>query len=236
MSAIRLTEPNRRNTVALTAITGGMLAKLTGRDARKSRAGIAVLILFGLGAIQILQLVLNSFVAAGAYQLVDLKNQKRELTVTQQILGEQVDSLSSNQNLANAAQKMGMISNANPVFLRLADKKVFGKPKAALNADNRISRNLIKSAVLTVTSDLTAANATAADATESTVLPTAPITLSPVTSSVSTEALAGATSGKAGTSVSVGAKPTVGAITLSGATPKTSAPTSTNQIPAQPTR
>ncbi|MFM5968604.1 MAG: hypothetical protein ACKOQ8_06170 [Micrococcales bacterium] len=237
MSAIRLTEPNRRNTVALTAITGGMLGKLVGRDARKSRAGIAVLVLVGLGAIQILQLVLNSFVAAGAYQLVDLKNQKRELTVTQQILGEQVDSLSSNQNLANAAQKMGMISNANPVFLRLADKKVFGKPKAALNADNRISRNLIKSAVLTVTSDLTAANATAADATAANIAPTQQITLSPVAGSIANQAQASVTANKAVATAPVASKPTVGAITLSGTAPKTTVPGSTgSQIPAQPTR
>ena len=153
-SAIRLSQPSRKATTGLTAITGGKLSKLVGRNAMKSRAGIAATIVLGLLAIQMLQLLLNAFTAEGAYRLADLKAEKKELIVSQQILGEQVDSLSSNQNLANAAQKMGMISNANPVFLRLADKKVFGKPKAALNADNRISRNLIKSSVMTVTSNL----------------------------------------------------------------------------------
>lgn len=242
MSAIRLTQPNRKNAAALTVITGGKFAKLFGREASKSRVGLAVLILGGLGAIQILQLVLNSFVAAGAYQLVDLKNEKRDLTVTQQILGEQVDSLSSNQNLANAAQKMGMISNANPVFLRLADKKVFGKPKAALNADNRISRNLIKSAVLTVTSDLTAANAT--DAVDATGLATQPVTATAAGAGVGVPTLTlvpkatASTTGAATVPAATApvSKTTVGAITLSGVTPKTTVKgTSSSQIPAQPT-
>jgi hypothetical protein len=237
MSAIRLTEPNRKSAAALTVITGGKFSKLFGREASKSRVGLALLILGGLGAIQILQLVLNSFVAAGAYQLVDLKNEKRDLTVTQQILGEQVDSLSSNQNLANAAQKMGMISNANPVFLRLADKKVFGKPKAALNADNRISRNLIKSAVLTVTSDLTAATAT--DGVDASGLATQPVTATaaaaglPTLTTVPKATTPKTTAPVATTPVS---KTTVGAITLSGVTPKTGVKgASSSQIPAQPT-
>lgn len=239
MSAIRLTNPNNKTVTALSSITGGKLAQLIGRGQQRSRAGLAILIVLGLGSIQILQLVLNSFVAVGAYQLRDLKNEKRDLTVTQQILGEQVDSLSSNQNLANAAQKMGMISNANPVFLRLADKKVFGKPKAALNADNRISRNLIKSSVLTVTSDLTAlaaadANATATDAVNTAA--TTGLTASTTASGFTGPQLAVVPKSTTPKATSTAVAPTVVApITLTGVAPKTAVKTSNSLIPAQPT-
>jgi cell division protein FtsL len=95
----------------------------------------------GAVAIAIFQLLLHIATSSSVYELAHLQGEKRELTTTTQILGQQVDSLASQQNLANAAEKLGMISNANPVFLRLADQKVFGKPKAALTADGRVSRN-----------------------------------------------------------------------------------------------
>lgn len=148
---------------ALRGIAGGKLARLMGARSANTRVAIAVTIIVGWLAIQGLQLLLNVFVAQGAYQLSDLKKEKRELGITAQIIGEQVDSLSSNQNLANAAQKMGMISNANPVFLRLEDQRVFGKPKAALNSDNRTSRNLIPNSQLVVTSNITAESLAAAE-------------------------------------------------------------------------
>lgn len=194
-SAIRLNQPTRKAATGLTAITGGKLSKLVGRNAMKSRAGVAVSIALGLLAIQVLQLLLNAFIAEGAYNLADLKKEKKDLVVTQQILGEQVDSLASNQNLANAAQKMGMISNANPVFLRLSDKKVFGKPKAALNADNRISRNLIKSSVLTVTSNLTTATEDVVATQATGLVPTASgLTVAPATSAAAAPVAAAAPS------------------------------------------
>jgi hypothetical protein len=194
-SAIRLNQPTRKASVGLTAIAGGKLSQLVGRNAMKSRAGLVVLVVFGLGAIQVLQLLLASSIAVGAYDLSDLKKEKKELVVTQQILGEQVDSLASNQNLANAAQKMGMISNANPVFLRLSDKKVFGKPKAALNADNRLSRNLIKSSVLTVTSNLTTATEDTSAAQGAGLVPNATgLTVAPANSVVAATAVAAAPS------------------------------------------
>jgi hypothetical protein len=96
--------------------------------------------------------LLHIATSSSVYELAHLQSEKRELTTTTQILGQQVDSLASQQNLANAAQKLGMISNANPVFLRLADQKVFGKPKAALMADGRVSRNLVPNSAMIRTS------------------------------------------------------------------------------------
>lgn len=161
MSALHATtsKPQTR----LHSIAGGKLQSILGARSANPKVAIALTLILGWFAIQALQLLLNVFVAQGAYQLSDLKKEKRELAITAQIIGEQVDSLSSNQNLANAAQKMGMISNANPVFLRLEDQRVFGKPKAALNTENRTSRNLIPNSQLVVTSNITAATLAAAE-------------------------------------------------------------------------
>jgi hypothetical protein len=119
-------------------------------------------ITLGAVAIAIFQLLLHIATSSSVYELAHLQSEKRELTTTTQILGQQVDSLASQQNLANAAQKLGMISNANPVFLRLADQKVFGKPKAALTADGRVSRNLVPNSAMIRTSVITAPTETLA--------------------------------------------------------------------------
>jgi hypothetical protein len=150
-----------------------------------------------------------------------LKKERDQLVMQQEILAEEVDSLASNQNLANTAQKMGMVSNANPVFLRLSDQRVFGKPKAALNADNRLSRNLIPSATLTVTSNLVD-EATTAEAQASALLPAGSLTLVPVTTAPVT------TSAKA-------AAPGAGSLTLvpSTKTANTVATTATGSLPVQ---
>jgi hypothetical protein len=109
---------------------------------------VVLTITLGAVAIAIFQLLLHIATSSSVYELSHLQTEKRELSTTTQILGQQVDSLASQQNLANAAQKLGMISNANPVFLRLEDQKVFGKPKAALTADGRVSRNLVPNSAM----------------------------------------------------------------------------------------
>jgi Na+-transporting NADH:ubiquinone oxidoreductase subunit NqrC len=121
---------------------------------RSARPGVALVGILTIGALSIamLNLLLHILTSTAVYELADLQHQKRELTTTTQILAEEVDSLASQQNLSNSAQKLGMIANANPVFLSIGEQKVFGKPKAALNTDGRIAANLIPNSVMTQTS------------------------------------------------------------------------------------
>ncbi|MEY4349062.1 MAG: hypothetical protein RL719_359, partial [Actinomycetota bacterium] len=70
------------------------------------------------------------------------------------------------QNLANAAHGLGMVANTNPVFLRLADQKVIGKPKAAYAVDGHVSSNMVPNAMLTSKTDIGAIKAKAAVAHE----------------------------------------------------------------------
>jgi hypothetical protein len=47
-----------------------------------------------------------------------------------------------------------MIANANPVFLRISDAKVFGKPTAALDTTGRVAKNNLANASMTENSVL----------------------------------------------------------------------------------
>ena len=150
MSVVRLNSPARP--VARPAVGLRTVAAVRGKA---KSAKLAKVIIFGIAAIQILKLVLDITVSQSAYELKSLKLEKIALTTQSEIIGQQVDSLSSQQNLANSAASLGMIANANPVFLRLQDQKVFGKPKEALNSDGRVARNNIADAALVQRSVLT---------------------------------------------------------------------------------
>ena len=153
MSAIRLTAPNRVPIAKPRILQAAAPAKAPSRA-----FGILRVLFVGFMAIQAAQLVLGITISQSAYELKALKVEKIELTTQSQIVAQQVDSLSSQQNLANAAAELGMIANANPVFLSIEKQEVFGKPKAALNSAGRVSRNNIASAALVERSVLTAAS------------------------------------------------------------------------------
>lgn len=116
----------------------------------------ALIVAFAFLAVQLLT---HIFQASAVYEKAALQREIKELNTTTSILAEEVDSLSSQQNLSDAAQKLGMISNSNPVFLSVEQQKVFGKPKAALNSDSgRISRNLIANSALVSKTQVSAEN------------------------------------------------------------------------------
>jgi cell division protein FtsL len=114
-------------------------------------ATMRAVIVFIVGAILVILtgLQLSIMIQQGSYQLAGLKTQMKDLTITNQILDEQVRSLSSDQNLANAAASLGMVTNANPVYLRLEDGKVIGHPKvASSNSGVKIGKNVVPNAAL----------------------------------------------------------------------------------------
>jgi Na+-transporting NADH:ubiquinone oxidoreductase subunit NqrC len=108
----------------------------------KARGPLVMILVMGFLAISLLHLLLTIATSQSVYELSDLKREKRELDTTSQILAEEVASLSSQQNLLNTASKLGMVTNSNPVFLRLDDQKILGTPKPALGSSSQ-SRNLV---------------------------------------------------------------------------------------------
>ena len=149
MSAIRLTSPSRQLAPARAQLRSVSLGNA--RIAKPSTKIVSMLTIGALG-IAIANLVLHILTSTAVYELASLQQQARELNTTSQIIADEVDSLSSQQNLSNSAQKLGMISNANPVFLSIGKQKVYGKPTAALNTDGRVARNLIANSAMTATS------------------------------------------------------------------------------------
>ena len=114
------------------------------------RLFLAMAVVTGLVAIAIGNLLLSIATSEGVYQVAGLKAEQQRLALNTQILGQQVSSLSSDQNLSNAAQVLGMVSNANPVFLDVNNQVVQGKPMAALsNTTARVSGNLVANSVMT---------------------------------------------------------------------------------------
>ncbi len=137
-------QPALRLVVATEVFTRKLLGKATLRA--------AALLTVGLVGIFLLGLHLSILIQQGSYQLSGLKAQMTELTTTNQILDEQVRSLGSDQNLANAASHLGMVTNANPVYLRLSDGKVIGHPRPAVaGSEVRIGKNVVPNAALVAT-------------------------------------------------------------------------------------
>jgi len=172
MSAIRLNSPSRPLAPARAQLRAVSLANVrtAGRSASKQNTKLVSLLTFGALSIALVNLILHILTSGSVYELANIQKESRELNTTSQIIADEVDSLSSQQNLSNSAQRLGMIANANPVFLSIGEQKVYGKPTAALNTDGRVARNLIANSVMTVVStglNTSVASADAAPATAS---------------------------------------------------------------------
>jgi hypothetical protein len=132
---------------------------------RSTKVAVPLIVVLGLVGIQLVQLLIGVFISQGAYELAQLKAYKHELGTTSEILKAEVDSLSSQQNLANAAQGLGMVANSNPVFLNVGDQQIIGKPTAAKANDTaKVARNLVPNSALVSTTDLGAIKAAQAAA------------------------------------------------------------------------
>lgn len=77
------------------------------------------------------QLLLSVAVSSGAYEIAELTQQNKEISRTYQTMNQDIDRLSSPQNLASNAGALGMVNNATPVYLRLSDGAVLGSPVPA---------------------------------------------------------------------------------------------------------
>lgn len=84
-----------------------------------SAVGLILTILFA-------QLGLSIAVSDGAYEARALQAELRDLTRVERVLSQNTDKLSSPQNLADNAAKLGMVQNSTPATLRLSDGAVLG--------------------------------------------------------------------------------------------------------------
>jgi hypothetical protein len=100
-------------------------------------------------------LIVNALCDTAVYRISSLKIETAALATKTQIIGQQVDSFRSPQNLSNSAKSLGMIVNSNPVFLNVREAKVLGSAiPASVTATSGVSTNLIANAAMTVRSDM----------------------------------------------------------------------------------
>ncbi|MCU1569287.1 MAG: hypothetical protein JWR33_28 [Naasia sp.] len=157
------------------------IAPVRAQRLARPRVAYAGTVVAGIGALMIAQLALSIALSDGAYTIDRLETTQKEQARSVQQLTEDLGRLASPQNLAKNAEALGMVQNANPVWLRMSDGAVIGTPAAAAGGSgvlaaggSQVANDLLNGVPLVteVSADATGA-ATAAAATP--VQPAAPL-------------------------------------------------------------
>ena len=124
------------------------------RSQRRSRprAVYAVVAIGMLLGIVVSQLLLSIAVSQGAYQLSSLGVKQTQLQRSYQAASEDLNRLTSPQNLAANANALGMVSNSNPAYLRRSDAAVLGAAVPACGTAGTVTGgqgNLVPNSLLT---------------------------------------------------------------------------------------
>ena len=129
-------------------------------DAKKLKPSLTAGLIFVLGIVAVLigQISLNMVLTQDAYQLRSLTLEKRNLATDVQIIQEEVSSLSSPQNLADAANMLGMVANPASVMIDIYNDKIFGEPAPARADGSAVaSANLVANSALGTVSEFSMA-------------------------------------------------------------------------------
>jgi hypothetical protein len=81
-----------------------------------------------------LLLFVNTLAAQASFQKHSLQIQLAQMTADEQSISNAVAAGESPDALLTSAQTMGMVPAQSPVFLRLSDRKILGKPVPAVAA------------------------------------------------------------------------------------------------------
>lgn len=130
MSAVSAFASSRQQPSPTSRPLAPVIATRAQRRARP-RVVYALVAVAGVLGILLTQLLLSIVLSDGAYRISALQAQADELERDAQVLVESLDTLRSPQYLATNAEFLGMVSNVNPAYLRLADITVLGSPVAA---------------------------------------------------------------------------------------------------------
>lgn len=111
--------------------------RLVGPVRQRARRAPFVVVVLGMLAAGLVGLILMSTVLqAQAFQMSELRRDAAALEVQRQGLERDLNYLQSPAGLADKAMAEGMVPNAAPVFLRLSDGVVIGKPTPAKPGTN----------------------------------------------------------------------------------------------------
>lgn len=140
------------------------LMMLSANEAKKLRPGLltGLLLVMGIILVQLVQLGLNMALTQDAYYLSKLSGEKRQLATEVQIIQEQVDSLASPQNLADAANRLGMVANPSSVLIDIVNDKIYGVPRPAQAQSSAASANLVANSAMVSVSEFNPATVASA--------------------------------------------------------------------------
>jgi hypothetical protein len=105
-----------------------LIAPVTNR-AKRTPFVVVLLGMIGVGLIGLI--LLSTYMQAQAFELDRLQGQARDLHTEQEALEREVSQLESPRNLGSRALVYGMVPSRTPVYLRLSDGRVIGRPEAA---------------------------------------------------------------------------------------------------------
>ncbi|WP_374010259.1 hypothetical protein [Leifsonia sp. LS-T14] len=117
----------------------------------RPRALYAAISVGTLLCVVVAQLLLSIGISQGAYQLNSLQAEQTQLQRSYQAVSEDLNRVSSPQNLAANANALGMVSNSSPAYLRLSDGAVLGAPLPANGAAGTVTGtqgNLVPNSLL----------------------------------------------------------------------------------------
>lgn len=106
-------------------------------QARRAPFVVVVLTVLGVGLVGLI--LISTVLQAQAFEIARLQSQTQELEVRQQALARDVERLQAPANVAERAMRLGMVPNANPVFLDPAAGEVIGDPVPA-EGDTNVER------------------------------------------------------------------------------------------------
>ena len=116
--------PTARPT-AVSSSPGRVRALITARN--------ITIVVVAFVAIFVGRLLISVATDANAYAIAEKAQISKNLTRDAQFVQEQLNVLNSPQNLSAIAEKIGMISNSNPAYLRISDGKMWGNPQVAIS-------------------------------------------------------------------------------------------------------
>ena len=117
---------------------------------RRPKVFFATVTVVTIFLISVAQILLSISTQSGAYEIAGLQQQVKDLGRTYQSVTQDLDRMTSPQNIAHFAQALGMVGNSNPVYLRLSDSLVTGSASAAVAGRNLVgSSNLVPNSMLT---------------------------------------------------------------------------------------
>jgi len=129
-----LASPRARSTRPLAAPKRLRLVAPAGNRAGSTPFVVVVITVVSLGLIGLI--FLSTVLQGQAFEVAKLNREAAALQAQQESLVHDLDRIKSPSGLAASAVGHGMVPNTNPVFLRLSDGDVIGKPEPALPGTN----------------------------------------------------------------------------------------------------